>query len=68
MFRDWIYINYSCLGIGQKMAMMEARLLVAFIARNYDLEPIPGQDLDPITTITTGLKNGLMMKAKKRKM
>jgi cytochrome P450 len=56
------------LGIGQKMAMIEAKLVVLHIAHFYDMQVLPNQDLDPITTITTGLKHGLSVQVKKREI
>ncbi|KAI9090965.1 cytochrome P450 [Phlyctochytrium arcticum] len=47
--------------IGQKLAMMESRIGISEITRHFDFEIVPGQDLTPRSSITTGFKNGLFV-------
>jgi cytochrome P450 len=45
--------------IGQKIAMMEMKVILVRLLQRYRFEICPGQDLSEVTTVTTGLKDGL---------
>jgi cytochrome P450 len=45
--------------IGQKIAVMEMKVILVQFLKRYKFELCPGQILSEVTTITTGLKDGL---------
>ena len=45
--------------IGQKIAMIEIKVILVQLLKRYKFELCPGQTLSEVTTITTGLKDGL---------
>ncbi|KAI8854074.1 cytochrome P450 [Chytridium lagenaria] len=45
--------------IGQKLAMIELKTVLSRMFRDFVPSVVSGQDLDPITSVTHGLKNGL---------
>ncbi|KAI8854069.1 cytochrome P450 [Chytridium lagenaria] len=45
--------------IGQKLAMIELKTVLSRIYRSFLPRVVPGQDLEPITSVTYGLKSGL---------
>lgn len=47
--------------IGQKLAMLEIKLVVAHLLSKYNVSLLPGQDLSYTSTFTTGLKQGLQV-------
>ena len=47
--------------IGDRFAMLEARLMLATIYQDYHLELVPGTDLDLLATITARPKNEIPM-------
>ncbi|KAJ3216945.1 hypothetical protein HDU67_008764 [Dinochytrium kinnereticum] len=55
---------HACLGM--RMAMIELKCVLARIYRYFLPSVVPGQDLDPVTSVTHGLKNGLKVTLKKR--
>ncbi|KAJ3206439.1 hypothetical protein HDU67_008166 [Dinochytrium kinnereticum] len=55
-FSDGIH---TCLGA--KLAMIEAKCFIVRLFRAFEFDLVPGQDLSPLSTITHGLKNGLLM-------
>lgn len=52
--------------IGERFAMLEARLLLATIYQQYHLELEPGTDLDLMATITARPKNEIPMTVRRR--
>lgn len=52
--------------IGNSFAMMEAQLVLATLARRFDLELVEPQTVEPEALITLGPKNGLSMKVRTR--
>ncbi|KAJ3063780.1 hypothetical protein HK102_008386, partial [Quaeritorhiza haematococci] len=52
--------------IGQKMAMVELKAAIFTLLRNYRMKLIPGQNVEPISSITLGLKNGLHVELSRR--
>ncbi|KAJ3390488.1 hypothetical protein HDU92_000421 [Lobulomyces angularis] len=48
--------------IGQKLAIVEMKVVLIYLIKGFNFELIPNQNLDPICSITTGLKNGLFVK------
>ena len=53
-----------CIGMG--FALMEARLILATLARRYRLRLVPGQDIEPLGRITLRPANGLRMMIERR--
>eukprot|EP00842_Homolaphlyctis_polyrhiza_P003136 jgi/Hompol1/3823/HPOL_006764-RA len=47
----------ACLGL--KFAEIEIKIAIAHIVSKFHLELVQGQDLEPVSSITSGLKNGL---------
>ncbi|KAJ3114923.1 hypothetical protein HDU96_001480 [Phlyctochytrium bullatum] len=54
--------------LGNRMAVVEAKCLLARLCVAFEFEVVPGQDLEPLTTVTHGLKNGLKMGVKERRV
>ncbi|WP_255170241.1 cytochrome P450 [Natrononativus amylolyticus] len=52
--------------IGDRFAMLEARLILATIYREYHLELVPGTDLDLMATITARPKHEIPMTVRER--
>lgn len=52
--------------VGEGFAWMEARLLLAAIARRWRMHLEPGQDLDPLPAITLRPRNGIRMRLERR--
>ncbi len=52
--------------VGNSIAMMEARLLLATIASRYRLEVLPGHIVEPAPLITLNPKGGLPMIVRRR--
>ncbi|KAJ3103594.1 hypothetical protein HDU97_010014 [Phlyctochytrium planicorne] len=52
---------HTCLG--NKMAILEAKCFLARMYREFSFDLVEGQDLEPLSTVTHGLKNGLIMKS-----
>lgn len=52
--------------IGASFAMMEAVLLLATIARKFQLAPVPGRAVEPLPTITLRPKGGVWVELRKR--
>ena len=52
--------------IGNAFAMMEARLILATIARTYRLDLVPGQEIVPAPEITLSIRDGLRVKLEAR--
>ncbi|KAI8821487.1 cytochrome P450 [Fimicolochytrium jonesii] len=52
--------------IGQKIALAELRTVVAVLARKWRFELVAGQEVEPVETITTGLKDGLFVRVTPR--
>jgi len=53
-----------CVGAG--FAMMEATLLLAALARRFRFELVPGQDLEPLFSVTLRPKQGMKMVVRER--
>ncbi|EGF81695.1 hypothetical protein BATDEDRAFT_87209 [Batrachochytrium dendrobatidis JAM81] len=53
--------------IGQKMAMVEIKVVMIHLLREFQFELVPNQKLERFTSITHGFKKGLMVKISKRK-
>ncbi|KAI9192924.1 cytochrome P450 [Polychytrium aggregatum] len=51
--------QHNC--IGQKMAMIEIKVVMANILRHFNFTMTPNQVIEPIQTVTHGLKNGLLI-------
>ncbi|KAJ3092524.1 hypothetical protein HK102_006301 [Quaeritorhiza haematococci] len=49
--------------IGQKMALIEMKAILAIILRHHRFSLVPGQDFTGVMSITLGLKNGLFVNA-----
>jgi cytochrome P450 len=54
--------------IGNAFAMMEATLLLATIARRFRLELLPGQNLDPLPSITLRPRGALRVRLHRREV
>ncbi len=52
--------------IGNSFAMMEAKLILATIAKRYHLAPVAGQKLDPLAQITLSNNQGMNVHLTKR--
>ena len=52
--------------IGSEFALAEARVILPMILRQFDLEAIPGQTVEPEPAITLRLKNGFRVKLTRR--
>ncbi|KAJ3216930.1 Thromboxane-A synthase [Dinochytrium kinnereticum] len=52
--------------IGMRMAMIELKCVLARIYRNYIPSVVIGQDIDPVSSVTLGLKNGLKINLTRR--
>ncbi|KAH6565659.1 hypothetical protein BASA61_006563 [Batrachochytrium salamandrivorans] len=52
--------------IGQKMALLEIRMMVIHLLREFSFELVSGQKLEVSTSITHGFKDGLEVKATRR--
>ncbi|RQG91310.1 cytochrome P450 [Natrarchaeobius halalkaliphilus] len=52
--------------IGDRFAMLEARLILAAVYREYHLEAVPGTDLDLMATITARPKHEIPMTIRER--
>ena len=48
--------------IGQRLAMLEIKVVLAHLLSKYNVSLLPGQDLSYTTSFTTGLKQGLVVK------
>ncbi|EGF81331.1 hypothetical protein BATDEDRAFT_34893 [Batrachochytrium dendrobatidis JAM81] len=48
--------------IGQKMALIEIKIVLSHVLSKFDMELIPDQDLTLVTSVTTGLKHGLKLR------
>jgi hypothetical protein len=46
--------------------MIEMKIIISTLIHNVDLEILPGQDLEPISAITFGLKKELFVKVTNR--
>lgn len=57
--------KHNC--IGQKMAMIEMKVILTLILQNFDFQLVPNQTLIPKVDVTKGLKDGLKLKLKTRK-
>lgn len=56
---------WSFVGCGineQKLALIEIKVAMAHLLRDFSLELVPGQTLNMISAVTTGLKDGLRVK------
>ncbi|CAI5739662.1 unnamed protein product [Hyaloperonospora brassicae] len=51
--------------VGQKLAMMEMKMVVACIVSRFHLDEVPGQDVACSIGLTIGMKNPLMMHVRK---
>jgi hypothetical protein len=58
--------NVNFFSVGNKMAMMESKLTMARIFRNYKVSIAPKQNLTPVHTVTMGLKEGLLINIENR--
>jgi cytochrome P450 len=52
--------------IGFKLAMTKMKIILARMIFEFDLELVEGQSLEVVSTITYGLKDGLMLKLNQR--
>lgn len=52
--------------IGQKIALTEIKTVLAVLVRKWRFELVEGQELEPVQTITTGLKDGLFVRVEAR--
>jgi cytochrome P450 len=53
-----------CIGAG--FAMMEATLLLAVIAQRFRMRLVPGQQIEPLPSITLRPKNGIYVELEER--
>ncbi|KAJ3167400.1 hypothetical protein HDU88_002322 [Geranomyces variabilis] len=54
--------------IGEKLAMMELKAILSRIVKKFDFDIVLDQSLTPVHAITVGLKHGLLLKLKERKI
>ncbi|KAL5034945.1 hypothetical protein BDV3_004439 [Batrachochytrium dendrobatidis] len=57
--------QFNC--IGQKMALIEIRVIMIHLIRQFAFDLVPNQKLERFSTVTHGFKNGLKVKMTKRK-
>ena len=53
--------------LGQKMVMIEMKVIIAKLVRKFSFSLVPNQSLDFSLSITLGLRDGLRLKFEKRK-
>lgn len=54
--------------LGQKLALMEAKLVIAAVVANYEISLVKGQNIEPVWDSTTlPMQNGLKVQLKRRK-
>ncbi|KAJ3271947.1 hypothetical protein HDV01_006081 [Terramyces sp. JEL0728] len=53
--------------IGQKLAIIEAKIIVLRLIQKFDFDIVPNHPLDAVSSITYGLKHGLLVNVKGRK-
>ncbi|KAI9024618.1 cytochrome P450 [Hyaloraphidium curvatum] len=51
---------------GMRLAYLEAKAFVAPLMRRYRVHLVPGQDLEPVEAISTGLRKGLKLRLERR--
>lgn len=52
--------------VGANFATIEATLILARIARRYDIDLVPGQEIKPVARLTTRPKDQIMIKVSRR--
>ncbi|KAJ3107886.1 hypothetical protein HDU97_002818 [Phlyctochytrium planicorne] len=52
--------------LGNKMAMLELKCVLIALYRNFDLQVVPNQEFDAITSVTHGFKKGLKVLVRRR--
>ncbi|KAJ3056480.1 Thromboxane-A synthase [Rhizophlyctis rosea] len=52
--------------LGMRWANLEMRMVICRIVQRYKIELVPGQALEERTSLTTGLKDGVMLKLTRR--
>ena len=52
--------------IGQKLAVLEMKIAIAMLVHYFEFKVVEDQDLTEVTSITTGLKRGLMVEIRPR--
>ena len=58
--------NFDWVSIGQKIAMIEMKITISKILRNFDIRLMPGEKVTEVHSITLGPKDGLFMELETR--
>ncbi|KAI9020627.1 cytochrome P450 [Hyaloraphidium curvatum] len=51
---------------GMRLAYLEGKAFVAPLVRRYRISLVPGQDLEPVEAVSTGLRKGLKLRLERR--
>ncbi|KAJ3408405.1 hypothetical protein HDV05_005033 [Chytridiales sp. JEL 0842] len=54
--------------VGNKMAILELKVMVGRLVHRYDIKVVEGLELDLVTSVTHGYKNGIMFDVSRRQV